>query len=145
MYPLAQALIAAYMERFPQVSVGLETGAERDGLGAVQAGRADIGLVARSLEAAEAGGLTATPVGLDVMVVVVNAKNAVKSLSLEQLRKLYSGEIYDWAALGGRQGEAQVITREATSDTRRAFEDKVMSPQGGAAAKKGDAAGGGGS
>jgi phosphate transport system substrate-binding protein len=136
MHPLAQALIVAYMERFPQVSLGLETGAGRDGLGAVRAGRADIGLVARSLDAADLGELMATPVGLDFMVMVVNAKNPVKSLSLEQLLKLYSGEIYDWAALGGRQGEAQVVSRETGSDTRRAFDDKVMALAGSATGKR---------
>jgi phosphate transport system substrate-binding protein len=126
MYPLAQALLSAYMERFPQVTVRLETGAMRDGVKAVQDGRADIGLAARELAADELDGLIATPVGLDGIVVVVNAVNPVKGLSLEQLRKLYSGEIFDWATLGGRSGDAQVVSREATADTRRAFEAKVM-------------------
>jgi phosphate transport system substrate-binding protein len=126
MYSLAQALLSAYMERFPQVTVRLETGALRDGVKAVQDGHADIGLVARELAADELGSIIATPIGLDGIIVAINARNPVKTLSLEQLRKLYSGEIWDWATLGGRSGDVQVVSREGTADTRRAFEGKVM-------------------
>jgi phosphate transport system substrate-binding protein len=136
MHPLAQALIAAYAEQYPQVSLSLESGAERDGLGAVRARRADIGLVARPLASSEQGDLIATPIGLDAIVITVNAKNPVKALSLEQLRKLYGGEMYDWTALGGRKGDVQIVSRDATSDTRRAFEDKVMALPGSAAGKR---------
>ncbi len=62
MHTLAQALIAAYAERYPQVRLSLETGAERNALQVVRERRADIGLAARPLAADEMGDLIATPI-----------------------------------------------------------------------------------
>lgn len=131
MYPLARALIAAYAEHgpregYPPVEFRLETAQLRNGVAAVQAGEVEIGLVARDLSTEEKQGLSVTPVAMDGIVVVVNPQNPAGKLSLDDLRRLYTGEISGWADVGGHAGEVQVITREASADTRRVFEEKVM-------------------
>ena len=127
LYPVAKALIAAYAERYPQVRIHLETEMLRDGVQAVRSGQADIGLVARDLPMGDGlEGLSATPIGLDGIVIAVNARNPIKALSLEQLRQLYTGAVFNWAKVGGKDVEVQVVSREAGSDTRQVFEAKVM-------------------
>ncbi len=45
--------------------------------------------------------LEATPVARDALVFYVNEKNPVKSVTKDELKKIYSGEIDSWRALSG--------------------------------------------
>ncbi len=93
------------------------------GIKAVSEGRCDIGLSSRALkEDEEASGLTATILAYDGIAVVVNPENPVEDLSLEDLAKIYTGEIANWSELGGNDAEIVLIGREAGSGTRDGFE-----------------------
>ena len=48
--------------------------------------------------------------------------NPVKDLSLEQIAKIYTGEITNWKDVGGEDAEIVLIGREAGSGTRDGFE-----------------------
>ena len=41
------------------------------------------------------------PVAVDAIVPIVNPKNSLKNLSLDDLRKIYKGEIKNWKEVGG--------------------------------------------
>ena len=58
----------------------------------------------------------------DGLVFVVNENNPVNSLTTEQIRKIYTGEITNWNEVGGNDGEIVLIGREAGSGTRDGFE-----------------------
>lgn len=93
------------------------------GITAVSEGRCDIGLSSRSLKEEElSGGLTETTLALDGIAVIVNPQNAVSDLSLEDIAKIYTGEIANWSEVGGADGEIVLIGREAGSGTRDGFE-----------------------
>ena len=93
------------------------------GITAVAEGRCDIGLSSRALKDDEkANGLTETIVALDGIAVIVNPANAVSDLSVENIAKIYTGEITNWKDLGGADAEIVVIGREAGSGTRDGFE-----------------------
>ena len=86
-------------------------------------GRCDIGLSSRNLKDEEAAnGLKATVLALDGIAVIVNPENPIGELSLEQIAKVYTGEITNWSELGGADAEIVVIGREAGSGTRDGFE-----------------------
>ena len=90
---------------------------------AVVSGSADIGLASRVLKDEEkAGGLTETVVALDGIAVIVNADSKVEDLSVEQIAKIFTGEITDWSEVGGEAGKISCIGREAGSGTRDGFE-----------------------
>ena len=93
------------------------------GIQAVSEGRCDIGLSSRALKDDEkASGLKETIVALDGIAIIVNPQNPVKDLSLEQIAKIYTGEITNWKDVGGEDAEIVRIGREAGSGTRDGFE-----------------------
>ena len=88
------------------------------GIEAAGNGSADIGLSSRALKDEEkAGGLTETVVALDGIAVIVNANSKVEDLTVEQIAKIFTGEITDWSEVGGDAGTISCIGREAGSGT----------------------------
>lgn len=93
------------------------------GIQAVSEGRCDIGLSSRALKDDEkTSGLKETTLALDGIAIIVNPQNPVKDLSLEQIAKIYTGEITNWKDVGGEDAEIVLIGREAGSGTRDGFE-----------------------
>lgn len=93
------------------------------GIAAVMEGRCDIGLSSRDLKEEEkAKGLTETVLAYDGIAVIVNPENPVSDLTLEEIAKIYTGEITNWKDVGGDDAEIVRIGREAGSGTRDGFE-----------------------
>jgi phosphate transport system substrate-binding protein len=96
-------------------------------------GNADIILTHRTMSPdekayAETGGVTLIeiPIALDPFVFVVNLNNPVKSLTVEQIRKIYTGEITRWSEVGGNNAEIKVFTRPRNSGSEEVFRSLVM-------------------
>ena len=122
-----EKVIGALSEQFMADNNGVTVTYDPTGSGAgIEAagnGSADIGLASRALKDAEkANGLTETVVALDGIAVIVNAGSEVSDLSVEQIAKIFTGEITDWSEVGGAAGKISCIGREAGSDTRDGFE-----------------------
>jgi phosphate transport system substrate-binding protein len=66
------------------------------------------------------------PIGLDGLAIIVHPTNIITDLSVVQLRALFSGDIFDWAELGGESGEVLLVSREDGSGSRALFEERVM-------------------
>lgn len=93
------------------------------GIKAVQEGRCDIGLSSRNLKDEEkASGLKETTLAYDGIAIIVNKQNGVSDLTLEQIGKIYTGEITNWSEVGGNDSQIVIIGREAGSGTRDGFE-----------------------
>ena len=93
------------------------------GITAVSEGRCDIGLSSRALKNEEkADGLKETTLALDGIAIIVNPENKVNDLTVEQIAKIYTGEITNWKDVGGADAEIVLIGREAGSGTRDGFE-----------------------
>ncbi|MCI6488494.1 MAG: phosphate ABC transporter substrate-binding protein [Candidatus Limivicinus sp.] len=117
------ALGEAFTEANPDVNFTYNPTGSGSGITAVSEGRCDIGLSSRNLKDEEAAnGLKATVLALDGIAVIVNPENPIGELSLEQIAKVYTGEITNWSELGGADAEIVVIGREAGSGTRDGFE-----------------------
>lgn len=93
------------------------------GIKAVQEGRCDIGLSSRNLKEEEkASGLNETTLAYDGIAIIVNPENPVSDLSLENITKIFTGEISNWSEVGGNDEAIVLIGREAGSGTRDGFE-----------------------
>ena len=93
------------------------------GIKAVQEGRCDIGLSSRDLKAEEKeSGLSSVVLAYDGIAVIVNPENPISDLSIEDIAKIYKGEITNWSEVGGNDAEIVLIGREAGSGTRDGFE-----------------------
>ena len=117
------ALGESFMAANPNVTFTYNPTGSGSGIQAVSEGRCDIGLSSRALKDDEkASGLKETIVALDGIAIIVNPQNPVKDLSLEQIAKIYTGEITNWKDVGGEDAEIVLIGREAGSGTRDGFE-----------------------
>ena len=105
------------------VSVTYDATGSGAGIEAASNGSADIGLSSRAVKDEEAAsGLVGTTVALDGFAVIVNAESAVADLTVEQIAKIFTGEITDWSEVGGAAGTISCVGREAGSGTRDGFE-----------------------
>lgn len=58
----------------------------------------DIGMASRELKDTETSqGVTATPIALDGIAVIVNKQNPVDELTSDQVMSIFTGETQDWA------------------------------------------------
>ena len=105
------------------ITVGYNPTGSGSGITAVSEGRCDIGLASRALKDDEkASGLKETVLALDGIAIIVNPENKVSDLTVEQIAKIYTGEITNWKDVGGDDAEIVLIGREAGSGTRDGFE-----------------------
>ena len=117
------ALSEQFMADNSGVTVTYDPTGSGAGIEAASNGSADIGLASRALKDEEkAGGLTETIVALDGIAVIVNADSKVADLTVEQIGKIFTGEITDWSEVGGDAGTISCIGREAGNGTRDGFE-----------------------
>lgn len=117
------ALGESFMKNNEGVNFTYNPTGSGSGITAVSEGRCDIGLSSRALKDEEkAGGLVETVLAYDGIAIIVNNDNPVTNISLEDLTKVYTGEITNWKELGGSDSEIVLIGREAGSGTRDGFE-----------------------
>ena len=67
-----------------------------------------------------------TGIGKDGFVFIVNKDNPVSSLTIEQLQKIYTGEITNWSQVGGNNEEIIAYQREQNSGSQNLMEKMVM-------------------
>lgn len=98
-------------------------------------GAAEIGASSRPIKPEELKGLTdagyaAQPhvLALDGLLVVVAPSNPVGELPLEQVAKIFAGQITDWAQLGRAPGPIKVYARDNKSGTFDTFDTLVLKP-----------------
>ena len=79
-----------------------------------------------------------TGIGYDGFVFLLNKNNPVKSLTLEQIQKIYKGEITNWKEVGGDDAEIIAYQREENSGSQNLMEKMVMKGEKMAPAKSAD-------
>lgn len=89
-------------------------------------GTVQIGMSSRDLKEQEkAEGLTEVEIAYDGIAIILNKANNVKSLTMSQVKDIYTGKIKNWKELGGKDSEIVVVSREDGSGTRDAFQEIV--------------------
>lgn len=124
MSDVGSALAEGFMAENPDVMVSVGGNGSGEGPTAVTDGTAQIGMLSRDLKDSESpDSFDKYIIGFDGIAVIVNAQNGVKSLTTEQIAKIFKGEITNWSEVGGKDAIIQCIGREAASGTRGAFEE----------------------
>lgn len=117
------ALGEAFTKANPDATFTYNPTGSGSGITAVSEGRCDIGLSSRALKDEEKSqGLVETTLALDGIAIIVNKENTVEDLSLDDIAKIYTGEITNWSEVGGEDADIVLIGREAGSGTRDGFE-----------------------
>jgi phosphate transport system substrate-binding protein len=67
-----------------------------------------------------------TVLALDGLLILVAPQNPVRALTIDEIAKVFAGEISDWRQLGGSPGRINLYVRDENSGTRDTFEEMVM-------------------
>ena len=118
--PLAEELAKIFKTKNPDVALDIQGGGSGVGVKSAMDGVVDIGMASRELKTDEKS-LKEFKIAVDGIAVILNPANGVSDLSVEQIFKIYTGEITDWKDVGGTEGKITVVTREEGSGTRGAF------------------------
>jgi phosphate transport system substrate-binding protein len=70
--------------------------------------------------------LVLTPIGKEAFVFLTNVANPVKSLSVENIREIYTGKVTNWRELGGENERILAFQRNENSGSQSAMEEHVM-------------------
>ncbi len=131
--PIAQSTAEAFMGENDNADVSVRGGGSSVGIVSVLEGTVDIGNASRLAKdkeikkAKEANiDLVQHIVAFDGIAVITDRGNSVAEISLDDLRKIYSGEYTNWKQLGGSDQTIVVISRDASSGTFETFEKRVM-------------------
>lgn len=125
--PLAEELAQAFMEKNQDIKVDVAGGGSSAGIKAAQNKTANIGTSSRELKPEEkASGLTENVIAKDGIAVVTHSSNNIPALTLDQIKKIYTGEIKNWKEVGGKDAPITVVNRDEASGTRGAFEEIVL-------------------
>jgi phosphate transport system substrate-binding protein len=120
--------LAAAYENKTGNKVKLSGGGATRGIVDVAEGKADMGGTCRHvLPRAEERGVKLVPVGWDALVVLVHPSNKVDSLTLDQLKDVYTGKVSNWKQVGGADQKILVVARSGKiSGVGRMFRELVF-------------------
>lgn len=65
-------------------------------------------------------------IGRDGFVFIANKENPIQSLTVEQIQKIYTGEITNWSEVGGEDIDIVAYQREKNSGSQNLMEKMVM-------------------
>ena len=131
--PIAQVTLEAYMKANPGVQISLSGGGSGEGIKALIDHTTNIAnssreIKSKELDLAKSKGVhpVEIPVAIDAIVPIVNPKNPVNDLSVDQLSQIYQGKITNWKEVGGEDLQIVVISRDSSSGTFEAWGELVM-------------------
>jgi phosphate transport system substrate-binding protein len=130
---LVPQLAEQYKAANPGTTFEIAAEGSTTGIAAIIDGTADLGMSSRRAKATEVSAavaagknLTPTIVAYDGIAVIVNAGNSVKTLTKQQVEQIFTGEVTDWSAVGGKPGAISVYTRNTSSGTYSDFKELAM-------------------
>lgn len=136
MVHLATAWAEAFMKQHPKASIAVNGGGSGVGIAALIDGTTDIATASRDMKSDEkdkAAAKGVTPVehivARDGIAVVVHPSNPINELTLEQLKKIFTGAVTNWKAVGGPDQPIGVLSRESSSGTYEFFREHVLNKE----------------
>jgi phosphate transport system substrate-binding protein len=123
--PFTEKLAEHFMLDHPNFVIDVQGGGSTAGIQAVTNNTVNIGMSSRELNDKEKH-LNTITICHDGISIILHPQNKVNSLTLQQVRDIYHGNITNWKELGWIDRKIDAVTREEGSGTRSAFEELVM-------------------
>ena len=96
--PVMEKLKEAYNAINPNLTIDIQQSDSSNGMKSAIEGLCDIGMASRDLKDSELeAGLTPTAIALDGIAVIVNTESERSSLTSDQVRAIFMGELTDWS------------------------------------------------
>lgn len=126
----------AYTDNHPDADVSVTGGGSGTGIAALLNGNTDICAASREMSPEEKQlakqknlDIKEYKVARDGIAVIVNPANPINALTLEQLKKIYTGAVDNWSQVGGSPGQIVLLSRESSSGTYVFFQEHVLQKQ----------------
>jgi len=130
---LVPMLAEEYKAANPGVSFEIAAEGSTTGIAAITDGTAEIGMSSRRARATEVSGAAAKGVTMkpiivcyDGMAVIVNENNPITALTKRQVEQIFTGDVTDWSAVGGKPGTYSIYTRNTSSGSYSDWKDLAM-------------------
>ena len=124
--PVLATLTARFTVLHPGVLWDIENVGSDAAIASVKSAEADFGGVSREMSAAEKQAVGFLPLGLSGTAIVVNLSNPIASLTKDQIRAIFAGDIKDWSQVGAPAGEIKTFVREPAAATRQIFDEYIF-------------------
>ncbi len=132
-FPIAQRAAEEFMNLHSDVNVSVRGTGSGNGIAALINGTCDIADASRpmkdeEIKKAKENGVdpVSTVIAKDAIAIIVNKDNPIKSITKEQLKEIYTGQITNWKELGGADMKIVPVTRDSSSGTFEIFEEKIL-------------------
>ncbi len=130
---LVQRLAEVYMEAHPDASIAVTGGGSGVGIAALIANRVHIANASREIKSkeiamAKENGVVPyeIAIAIDGLSVIVNSNNPVNHLTMDQVGKIFRGEITNWKEAGGPDLKISLYGRQSNSGTYVFFMEHVL-------------------
>ena len=131
---LSQRWAERFMAANPDVSIQVTGGGSGTGISALINGTTDICNASRPMKKSEIQKLKERfgsmgieiPCAKDGITIYLNPANKVSNLTMDQLKKIYTGVITNWKEVGGNDARIITYSRENNSGTYVFFKDNVL-------------------
>ncbi|MDF3818561.1 phosphate ABC transporter substrate-binding protein [Leptospira sp. 96542] len=132
MNSMMRYLGSEYEKSHSAISVSVDGGGSESGIDRLRKGEIDMAVSSRDLNQSEfddlkkTGNLEKVRIAYDGVALVVNPKNSVTKLNLEQTSAIFSGKIKNWKELGGENQPILVVIRNDKSGTQDYFVNHIL-------------------
>jgi len=130
---MVSSLAESYSEVEPSARISVTGGGSGVGIASLINGEIDIADASRKIEEDEIKQASNNGVDIwefiiarDMLSVIVNEDNSVSELTMDEIGKIYRGEINNWEELGGEDKEITLYGRQSTSGTYIFFMEHVL-------------------
>jgi phosphate transport system substrate-binding protein len=131
--PVAQMTAEMFMEANPDAIISVTGGGSGVGIAALIDGTTNIanasrGIKDKEIEEAEAKGITPNEIKIadDGLSVIVNPELGLESLTIAQIKDIFTGKVSNWKEVGGPDLQIVAITRDNSSGTYAFFKEEVL-------------------
>ncbi len=133
MVNLVQILAEEYMSKKPGTAIAVLGGGSGTGITALINGTCDVAnhsreWKAKELDLAYEKGVRPRTfaIAVDALSIIVNDKNPVETLTMEQVGAIFRGEIKNWKAVGGPEMKISLYGRQSNSGTYAFLQEHVL-------------------
>jgi len=130
---VVQLLAEVFMKKNPNYSIAVTGGGSGVGIAAIINKTTDLANASRPMkdsEIAQAKANKVNPVGaifaVDGLSLIINPKNSVKALTIDQIGQIFRGELINWKQAGGADIPITLYGRQPNSGTFVFFREAVV-------------------
>lgn len=130
---MVQVLAETYMKGHPDIKIAVTGGGSGTGIAALLNKKCDIadssrGIKAKEVEDANSKGIDPkrVVVAIDGLSIVTNPQNPVEKLTVDEVGKIYRGDVKNWKDVGGNDTPISLYGRQSNSGTYDFMKENVL-------------------